>query len=164
MQENKSFKGFSKETMTLFILAVPLPLSNQRCSTSFLCHADIWIALHVLNIFSQLAVCERRITDICTLDAMRRVFTSSAMCFKQIEALLKTLIICTSLCCTPPRLLLLWRGEITSSSLSCPVDSHSCCLPPCSVSLPPSLCQDHLCLFYTFVTVGSLQCWVGKSA
>lgn len=85
MQENKSFKGFSKET--LFILATPPPLFPQRCSTTLLCHADIWIALDVLNIFSQLAVCCRHSEDICALDAMR-FLTLCAIYYLQIEALL----------------------------------------------------------------------------
>lgn len=46
MQENKSLEGFQKKPMTLFILAVPL---TQRCSTSLLRHANIWIALDILN-------------------------------------------------------------------------------------------------------------------
>lgn len=114
-------KGFQKKPWPYLFWLHPSP---QRCSTSFLCHANIWIALDVLNIFSQ---CYRHSTDICVLDAMRGFFTSSAICFKQIEALLKKLIILTSLWCTPPHLLLLWHRGIASSSLS----SHSCCLPPC---------------------------------
>lgn len=39
MQENKSFKGFSKETMTLFILATllpPFPKDVQQLSCAML--------------------------------------------------------------------------------------------------------------------------------
>lgn len=44
MQENKSLKGFSKETLTLFILAVPLtphPKDVQQVSCAMLTYGSL---------------------------------------------------------------------------------------------------------------------------
>lgn len=90
MQENKSFKGFKKTTttMTFFILTLPVTF-HPKDVRQVSCTTLTWIALDVMNIFSQLAECYRHSIDICALDAMRRLFTSSVICFKQIEGLLK---------------------------------------------------------------------------
>lgn len=79
----------------------PLLLPPQRCSTRFLHHADTWITLDALNVFSQLAACEGHVVD-------RRKVSSSAL--DKYRAPTKKLIILTLPHCVPPRSLSWHRG------------------------------------------------------
>lgn len=139
MQENKSFKGFSKETMTLFILAVPLTLHPRDVQQALVpCwHMDCFRCIkHVLPFLQtqHRHLCFGCHVKICRIDIN---FTEE-------------LIIQIMFQCTWPWLLSPWyRGTIPSSS------SHSCCL---ALPLAPTFTSwDHLYLFYTLVAVGSLQ-------
>lgn len=89
----------------------------------------------------------RRSIHICFLDDSQRFFTWLAIGFKQIEALLNKLI---TLPCSD--------AHSPACSL-CGIEEYPSCLhltlwlATDSVLLPPSLNQDHLCLFYVDIAV-----------
>lgn len=84
LRGNTSFKGFSKEAMTLFTLAVPL--APKRCLTSCLGHArdHIWVTLEMVETFSlswqRAARCR---INVFALDTARRFCRPSVKVFKQ---------------------------------------------------------------------------------
>lgn len=128
-------KGFQKKPWPYLFWPYHSPLT-QRCSTSLLCHADIWMALDVLKLFSQ---CYRHGIDICAFDVMQIFFLFYLPFF---------------LPCTDALHPTCAHSGIENQSLHLYLATASASR---SVLLPPSLCQDHLCLFYTFVAVGSLH-------
>lgn len=127
-------KGFQKKPWPYLFWPYHSPLT-QRCSTSLLCHADIWIALDVLNIFSQ---CYRHGIDICAFDVMQIFFLLFYLPF-----FLPCTDALTHLCSQ-------WHRESVSSSLS----NHSFCLTQCTAATftlsRPSLFILRFCCCWKF--------------